>query len=115
MGNRIASLRSLHFKIILPKIYTNNPLSPSLEAQRIRADNKAFTKIIRNLWALLEIIEDGYSDPRALKLQVHLSAESLDKYHDRYSNLLDFPDDAKFGDLRASELDGLDRFVVSET
>ena len=47
-------------------------------------------------------------------MQVHLSAESSDKYHDRWSNLLDFADDVNSGDLRASELDeldGLDRFA----
>ena len=108
-GNRIASLRSLHFKIILPKFYANPLLSPSLEAERIRADNQAFTKAIKNLWALLETLEDGYPDPRALKLQLHLSAESSGKYRDRYSNLLDFADDASSGDSRASELNGLDR------
>lgn len=109
VGNRIASLRSLHFKIILPKLYANNPLSPSLEAERIRADNEAFTKAIKNLWGLLETLEDGYPDPRALKLQLYLSAESSDKYRDCYSNLLDFADDASSGDLRASELNGPDR------
>ena len=72
VGNYIASLRSLHFKIILPKIYANYPLSPSLEAERIRADNEAFTKIVWSLWALLEIIEDSYPDPLALKLRVYL-------------------------------------------
>lgn len=80
---RIAPLRSLHFKIILPSILTFH--SALVSRQSIRADSKAFTKIIRNLWALLEMVEDGYPDPRVLKLQVYLSAESSDKYHDRYS------------------------------
>lgn len=72
IAHRMAYLRTLRFRIIIPKFHPNDPV------ERRRWDNRAFTKSIKDLWTLLKSTEDSCANRQALKLRVHLSAQPSD-------------------------------------
>ena len=105
IAHRMASLRTLRFRIIIPKFHPNDPV------ERRRWDNRAFTKSIKDLWALLKSIEDGCANRQALKLRVHLSAQPSDPLCPFRNGLLDFADDRNSDDFRVREVDEPDEFA----
>ena len=105
IAHRMASLRTLRFRIIIPKFYPNDPV------ERRGWDNRAFTKSIKDLWALLKFIEDGCPNRQALKLRVHLSAQPSDPLCPFRNGLLDFADDRNSDDFRVREVDEPDEFA----
>ena len=102
IAHRMASLRTLRFRIIIPKFHPDDPV------ERRRWDNRAFTKSIKDLWALLKSIEDGCPNRQALKLRVHLSAQPSDSLCPFRNDLLDFADDRNSDDFRVREVDEVD-------
>ena len=88
-AHRMAFLRTLCFRIIIPEL-------PDIDGvERRRRDNTAFTKGIKDLWALFNFIENSGINRQALKLRVHLSAQP----HSGFRNRLDFADDRNSDDL----------------
>ena len=102
IAHRMVSLRTLRFRIIIPKFHPNDPVETR------GWDNRAFTKSIKDLWALLKSIEDGCPNRQALKLRVHLSAQTSDPFCQFRSSLLDFADDRNSDDFRVREVDEVD-------
>ncbi|KAK3176741.1 hypothetical protein OEA41_008066 [Lepraria neglecta] len=100
VGHRMASLRTLRFRIIIP----NSDAYDSVRGTQW--DNRAFTRSIKDLWALLKSIEDGCPKPQALKLRVHLSAQPSDPVRNFRGDPLDFVDDRNL-----DEVDEPDRFA----
>lgn len=90
-ARRMALLRTLRFRIIIPKFHLNYP------GGKCQWDNEAFTQSIKVLWALLKFIEDSCVNRQALKLRVHLSAQPSDQ------DLLEFADDVSSDDFRVGE------------
>ena len=83
----MTSLHELSFKIIIP----NSDAFDSIGG--IQQDNTAFTRSIKDLWALLKSIEDKCRMPQALKFRLRLSAEPSDPVR-HFRNLpLDFVND----------------------
>ena len=84
VGHRMASLRTLRLRIVIP----NSDAYDSVGG--IQWDNRAFTRSIKDLWALLKTIKDGCPKPQALKLWVHLSAQPSDPVRNSRGDPLDF-------------------------
>lgn len=105
IARRMASLRTLRFKIIIPKFHPNDPV------EKREWDNRAFTKSIIDLWTLLNSIEDGYPNRQALKLRVHLSAQPSDPLCPFRNDLLEFADDRNSNDFRVRKVDEPDEFA----
>ncbi|KAL2058744.1 hypothetical protein ABVK25_000035 [Lepraria finkii] len=89
VGHRMASLRTLRFRIIIPNSDAYDSVSGT------QWDNIAFTRSVKDLWAILKSIEDGYPKPQALKLRVHLSAQPRNFREDP----LDFVDDRNLDEV----------------
>lgn len=109
IARRRASLRTLRFRIIIPKFHPNDSTNHPIE--RERWDNRAFTKSIRDLWALLKSIEDGCPNRPTLKLRVHLSAQPSDSLCPFRNDQLDFADDRISDNFRVREVDEPDEFA----
>lgn len=73
-AHRMAFLRTVCFRIIIPELSINDGV------EWRRQDNTAFTKAIKDLWALLKSIEHGCTNQQALKLRLHLSAQPRSGY-----------------------------------
>ena len=87
VGHRMASLRTLSFRIIIP----NSDAFDSVGVTQ--RDNSAFTRSIRYLWAILKSIEDRCHMRQALKLRVHLSAQPSHSVRSFRGDPLDFVND----------------------
>lgn len=97
-----AYLRTLRFIIIIP----NSDAYDSVWGTQW--DNRAFTRSVKDLWALLKSIEDGCPKPQALKLRVHRSAQPSNLGRNFRGDPLDFMDDRNLDEVdeadRAAEI-----------
>ena len=93
VGHRMASLRTLRFSIIIPNSDAYDSVSGT------QWDNIAFTRSVKDLWAILKSIEDGYPKPQALKLWVHLSAQPSEPTRNFRKDPLDFVDDRNLDEV----------------
>ena len=93
VGHRMASLRTLRFRIIIPNSDAYDSVSGT------QWDNIAFTRSVKDLWAILKSIEDGYPKPQALKLRVHLSAQPSEPLRNFRDDPLDFVDDRNLDEV----------------
>lgn len=96
---RMALLRTLGFRIATPEPCPKDPI------ERIRWNNAAFIKGVRDLWALLKFIKDSWPNRQALKLRVYVSGQRSYMHCQFPDELLDLVDDVKSDDFRSKELE----------